>query len=307
MNDKLNKKTSLILYPVSLGLNNVLDKFRDYKILDSYLNNSEFISLEKLLKSKNSKILFTSLLNYNLVNSFMKINCTCVILETWGYDTCQFIQSNDIDNLFKIKDCDKNIDIIVQEVEPDKKTLDLISELDDIDIKRLLTVYIYPKEVEDLPDKPVDYQGWIDNNTKLSNKLSSIIDNIDNGKHIIYTNFDDKYGVNLIKSLLYVNDIFTTSKIEIYNKNDDVVLVTNVSIEEEIIGLNNIHIVDNYNIDLINKTLRQLKSNNCDDIKIYLYPVKNTIDYKDCQCFENKLKGVNLAYIEMINSSIYFS
>lgn len=302
---QLQKK--LIIYPISYNLQEIIEKyFTDYIIIsfedpyDVFLG--DFDTLNKI--SYNSKILFTSLLNYNLVNSVFPIKYDCVILETWGYDICQLIESKSINRIIYING--DNIDIKLKEipVNPTKSLFQEIITEDDPEIKKLLTIYQYPDGLSDKPDKPVEYGGWIPENPILSPKLKALYNNLSyKEKSIVLSKFDDKYGCLLIKSILYRMGLNVTSNIDKYNDQENVILCINDVENKNIIDLDSIHIIDNYEPCYINLILRQLTMNNINNITIYIYPMLNTIDARSCEVFKEKLKCFIRSFYEIIDNS----
>ena len=321
---RLQNKTSLLFYPISTNLKHVVELVRGYfKNITIIKNNRKgavgldnFPKLEKILYDKANVILFTSLIDYNLINSVLKIKHTCIILETWGYDTCQFIESKGIDSIYYMSEfCNKEVTLEVMNVRPDHMTLEAIKSVDEPDVKRLLSVYVYsnneeeldslhrrPRGYEEPVDKPTEFGGWVTRNTHPSPKINAIFHRLrEHKRNLVLTRFDDKYGSNLIRSILYTNGINCTGKLEVYNASEnDIILVTNEYDFDSLAHVDAMHIVDDYDVTHLCKIVRKFTSNNCEPLRIVLYPLQDSIDARDAGCFESKLRSMITSYNLMV-------
>ena len=294
-------KSTLILYPISHNVEEVITEYwnnGEYKIIrftepyDIFIN--EFTKFQKY-----DKFLFTCLRDYNLIMPLLLPSVRTIILETWGFDTCQLVESNGITQIIKLEDKLSEINIIKIPITP---TNDLLRDLmleDDPEVKKLLTVYDYSSDIGELPDKPIEYGGWIPEQLQLSPKIEALIQNLKSGKSIVLSKYDDKYGTMLIKSILYRHGFNITSNIDVYNDQEDIILCIS-EVPKDIIGLDEIHVMDNYDHCIINKIIRH-GTNISENLSIYMYPMINTIDYRTCECLNNKLISYNQSYKELFD------
>lgn len=309
----------LIIYPIGSNLNDILILFPKYYLIKEIDNDTY-----DLIINRKNKIIFKSILDYNLargiVSDYTNIPADVIILETWGYDSCQFSISRGIEAIYTLAtyDYDVNIKLEVNEISPTKQILSRIEVENDSDKRKSYTTCIYVKEDENKDDDLIDINKRnINNYLKLSPKLKVLIENLKYGdKHIVFCRNKKKYGKKIIEKILKLSGYNVVYDLDEYNDCNRCIYVTNkcLSYREQcedkndnpcivdiyIDNVDRVHVIDNYNICLICDLVSNLNQTSNDNVIIDIYSMLKTTDSVDSNEYVKKLQTINNNYEKII-------
>lgn len=139
---------------------------------------------------------------------------------------------------------------------------------------RKIGLYYYPEDQRDItgPDTIKDpergHLGWIgedqlndldQNGPKLAMMINEVVKNLGDGRQLIFSGNEDRYGIDLIRSFLSLSDIETSVN---FDDGKEVIVTTGIPLNI-IEGVEHLHIPDEYNFvkcrNLLRKIVRQKK------------------------------------------------